>query len=238
MHVAADRVAFALCDAQGAFFPVTSAWMMYICMLHSPALTSIVRQNPSTPRYLTVFVSLSDVSNEMGPMELFAGTQWMYIPWPEDDQDDEDERGEKPGALSDDEDVDEEMSHSVSNSSQLYVQGATSGEVGSGGELAALTIKHIGQATGRVSLTVSKGDVYVVDPRVLHRGKANLAKVPKQTLYFSVEERGDGKLKLLGSTDSLLPRYKGKFTLRDLCQKDEDEEDGEDGEDEEDEEEG
>jgi hypothetical protein len=222
-----DRVALALCDAQEVLLPLPSARMMHGCMLHIPALTIIVRQNPSTSRYLTVFVSLSDVSNEMGPMELFAGTQWMYIPWPEDDQDDRDECGVKPGALSDDEDVDEEMSHSVSDSSRLYVQGATSGEVGSGGELAALTIKHLGQATARVSLTVSKGDVYVVDPRVLHRGKANLAKVPKQTLYFSVEERGDGKLKLLGSTDSLLPRYKGKFTLRDLCQKEEEEEEEE-----------
>lgn len=173
-----------------------------------------------------MFLSLSDVSQEMGPMELFSGTQWMYIPWPVDDSDDGNEWEKDPGPLSDDEDVDEEVSHSVSHSSQLYVQGATSGEVGSGGELAAMTRKHLGQATGRVSLTVSKGDIYVVDPRVLHRGKANLANVPKQTLYFSVEERGDGKLKLLGSTDSLLARYKGKFTLRDLCQeenKDEDE---------------
>eukprot|EP00854_Cymbomonas_tetramitiformis_P009709 gene9709-11507_t len=32
-------------------------------------------------RYLTVFVSLCDVPSERGPMEIWCGTQNMYIPW-------------------------------------------------------------------------------------------------------------------------------------------------------------
>ena len=69
-------------------------------------------------------------------------------------------------------------------------------------------------ASATARLLVQPGDVYVVDPRVLHRGMANQSESPKQTWYFSFEEVG--KTPLLGSTNSLLPRYTSKFTLAQL----------------------
>jgi len=94
------------------------------------------------------------------------------------------------------------------------VQGATAGEAAEG--LAALTLEHMRRALGRVKLTVRAGDVYLVDPRVLHRGTANCAAGAKQMFYLSFEQ-GEGKRRLLGSTDSLLEDYKGRFSLHDIC---------------------
>ena len=77
------------------------------------------------------------------------------------------------------------------------------------------SLKHMKMAKGRIQLTVKKGDVYIVDPRVLHRGTANKTLTPKQMLYLSFEEK-EGKLQLLGSTNSLLDRFKARFVLQDL----------------------
>lgn len=193
-------------------------------------------EEAANARYVTVFLSLNEVSKELGPMELYPGTHRMYIPWPEDVGG---ARGEEGGApegeleskageeaiLSEEEEECESSSSDVdleevaSLAQPLsYVQGEAGGEV-AGQHLASKTREHLIRAKGRLSLTVSKGDVYIVDPRVLHRGTANRGCVAKQMLYMSLEEKREGKLKLLGSTDSLLDRYRGKFTLCDLSQR-------------------
>ncbi|KAJ1494433.1 hypothetical protein T484DRAFT_1765473 [Baffinella frigidus] len=159
-------------------------------------------------RYITVFVSLCDVPEVQGPMELWAGTHRLYIPWEEAPPADDD------CACSESEDGDEK-SEAIDESSarradvgeHTYVQGATAGEPPSG--LAALTLAHMRRGLGRVRLTVRKGDVYLVDPRA-----RKTAPPPRNRCSTSRE----GKRRLLGSTDSMLEEYKGKFSLHDICE--------------------
>ena len=173
--------------------------------------TSVEAENA---RYLTIFVSLCDVPEVQGPMELWAGTHRLYIPWEESaPADDECECSESEDGDEQSEAIDESAARRA-GSEHAYVQGATAGEAAEG--LAALTLEHMRRALGRVKLTVRAGDVYLVDPRVLHRGTPNCAAVPKQMFYLSFEQ-AEGKRRLLGSTDSMLEDYKERFSLHDIC---------------------